>query len=119
VVAGDEMLAKPRDAEDASRMLEVLSGRRHEVLTGICLQSGLQVIRECVETSVWFAPLSRQEIAEYVASGEPLDKAGGYAIQGRASKFIDRVEGCYFNVVGLPIATVYRCLRQLRCGTVG
>ena len=73
-----------------------------------------RVIEDCAETSVWFAPLSPDEIEDYAASGEPMDKAGGYAIQGLASKFIQRIEGCYFNVMGLPIAMVYRYLRALQ-----
>jgi nucleoside triphosphate pyrophosphatase len=113
VVIDGEMLGKPADDADARRMLELLSGRRHEVLTGICLRSGARCVRDWAATAVWFAPLSAREIAGYVASGEPLDKAGAYAIQGLASKFIDRIEGCYFNVVGLPVALVYRRLRQL------
>ena len=108
VVIDSEMLAKPEDDRDARRMLTLLSGRRHEVLTGICLKRGEQRIRGHAVTAVWFAPLSAREIDDYVASGEPMDKAGGYAVQGAASKFIPRIEGCYFNVVGLPIALVYR-----------
>ena len=113
VVAAGEMLAKPRDAADAARMLEMLSGRRHDVLTGICLKLAGRVITDCAETGVWFASLSRQEIAEYVASGEPMDKAGAYAIQGLAAKFVQRIEGCYYNVMGLPVAMVYRHLQAL------
>jgi septum formation protein len=116
VVVQDEILGKPSDAADARRMLRTLSGRRHEVLTGICLRSAGHVIEDCAETSVWFVPLSSAEIQEYVASGEPMDKAGGYAIQGLASKFIQRIEGCYFNVMGLPIAMVYRHLRERASG---
>jgi septum formation protein len=114
VVIDHEMLAKPCDAADARRMLAMLSGRRHEVLTGICLKRGEQRIRDHAVTAVWFAPLSAREIDEYVASGEPMDKAGGYAVQGAASKFIPRIEGCYFNVVGLPVALVYRHYLKLR-----
>ncbi|MGC9946774.1 MAG: Maf family protein [Bryobacteraceae bacterium] len=108
-----EILAKPLDEADARRMLRMLSGQRHEVLTGICLRAAHRTIEDCAETSVWFAELSREEIAEYAASGEPMDKAGGYAIQGLASKFVRRIEGCYFNVMGLPVALVYRHLRDL------
>jgi septum formation protein len=111
VVVENHMLAKPEDPADARRMLELLSGRCHQVLTGICLRRGEAVVCDCATTRVWFTALSRAEIDEYVASGEPLDKAGGYAIQGLASKFIERIDGCYFNVVGLPIALVYRHLR--------
>jgi septum formation protein len=111
VVVGGEMLGKPVDAADARRMLEALAGRRHEVLTGICLRRGTALIRDCASTQVWFTPMTPREIDDYVASGEPMDKAGGYAIQGLASKFIGRIDGCYFNVVGLPVALVYRHLR--------
>jgi septum formation protein len=82
-------------------------------LTGICLRSATRAVEDCAETSVWFAPLSSQEIESYAASGEPMDKAGAYAIQGLASKFIQRIEGCYFNVMGLPVAMVYRHLREM------
>jgi septum formation protein len=94
-------------------MLALLSGRRHEVLTGICLRRGEQVLCDHASTAVWFAPLSAAEIEEYVASGEPMDKAGAYAIQGLASKFVERIDGCYFNVMGLPIAMVYRHLKDM------
>ncbi|MBV9742911.1 MAG: septum formation inhibitor Maf [Acidobacteriia bacterium] len=113
VVAGDCMLGKPTDAAHAVQMLEALSGRSHEVLTGICLRHAVQSIRDLAVTRVWFAAMTSAEIEEYAASGEPLDKAGGYAIQGLASKFIQRIEGCYFNVVGLPIPLVYRYLRSI------
>jgi len=105
-----QILGKPLDAADARRMLHMLSGQRHAVLTAICLRSSTRVIEDCAETSVWFAPLSPQEIEDYAASGEPMDKAGAYAIQGLASKFVERIDGCYFNVMGLPIAMVYRHL---------
>jgi septum formation protein len=112
VVAGGEHLAKPADAADARRMLGLLSGRRHEVLTGICLRRGSQILTDRAATAVWFAPLAEAEIAAYVASSEPMDKAGAYAIQGLASKFVERIDGCYFNVMGLPVALVYRHLRE-------
>ncbi|PWT97238.1 MAG: septum formation inhibitor Maf [Terriglobia bacterium] len=111
VVIDGQMLGKPEDAADARRMLEALSGRRHEVLTGICLRRGTELIRDWAATQVWFMPMTAVEIEEYVASREPMDKAGAYAIQGRASKFIEKIAGCYFNVVGLPIALVYRHIR--------
>jgi len=113
VLIHGEILGKPLDAADARRMLHLLSGQRHAVLTGICLRSASRAIEDCAETSVWFAPLSSQEIEDYAASGEPMDKAGAYAIQGLASKFIQRIEGCYFNVMGLPVALVYRHLREM------
>jgi septum formation protein len=110
VVIDGEMLGKPVDDADARRMLSALSGRRHEVMTGICLRRPGDAITDWAVTEVWFAPMTEREIDEYVASGEPMDKAGAYAIQGLASKFIEKVEGCYFNVVGLPVALVYRYL---------
>jgi septum formation protein len=114
VVLGEQMLGKPADAAEAARMLAALSGRCHEVLTGICLRSGASpdtpLIRDLAATRVWFAAMTQREIEDYACSREPLDKAGAYAIQGLASKFIQRIEGCYFNVVGLPIPLVYRYL---------
>ncbi len=112
VVAGGEILGKPTDKNDARRMLRLLAGREHEVLTGICLRSASRAVAGVETTRVRFVELSEAEIQEYVASGEPMDKAGGYAIQGLASKYIDRIEGCYFNVVGLPVALVHRRLRE-------
>ena len=114
VVVDGEMLGKPADAAGARRMLARLSGRRHEVITGICLRRGAELIRDCAVTEVWFAPMSAHEIDEYVSSGEPMDKAGAYAIQGRAAKFIERIDGCYFNVVGLPVALVWGRLADSR-----
>jgi septum formation protein len=110
VVIGGEILGKPADAADARRMLALLSGNRHQVLTGICLRRDHGLIRDCAVTDVWFARMTEAEIEEYVASGEPMDKAGAYAIQGLASKFIEKIDGCYFNVVGLPVSLVYRRL---------
>jgi septum formation protein len=112
VVIDGEMLGKPADAADARRMLRHIADRRHEVLTGICLRRDSGVVRDWAVTAVWFAAMTDREIAEYVASGEPMDKAGAYAIQGLASKFVTKIEGCYFNVVGLPISLVYRRLTQ-------
>ena len=85
----------------------------HEVLTGICLRRGDSAITDSATTAVWFQKLSGAEIDEYVASGEPEGKAGAYAIQGLASKFVERIEGCYFNVMGLPVSLVYRQLERL------
>lgn len=112
VVVSDEILEKPRDSGDATRMLRLLSGREHRVLTGICLLGAAATVIDTEATRVRFVALSDREISAYVSSGEPMDKAGGYAIQGLASKFIDRIEGCYFNVMGLPIALVYRHLKE-------
>lgn len=117
VVLAGRILGKPKDAADAARMLALLSGREHEVLTGICLRHAGGLISDHEGTRVRFAALSPEEIAAYVATGEPADKAGAYAIQGRASRFIERIEGCYFNVVGLPVALVYKHLKELvPCG---
>lgn len=109
VVAVDgEILEKPVDAVDAARMLRTLSGRTHRVITAVCLiRAPERVLAWRHETtSVTFRKLTNEEIENYVASGEPFDKAGGYAIQGLASRFVPRIEGCYFNVVGLPVPLV-------------
>jgi septum formation protein len=127
VVVDGIILGKPRDAEDAARMLRLLSGRTHAVITGVCVVgpvvSGESVasgqwavvsnIRIASETTlVTLCELSDDEIGFYVATGEPMDKAGAYAIQGVASRWIPRIEGDYSNVVGLPVALVYRMLRE-------
>ena len=114
VVLDGVMLGKPRDDEDAARMLRMLAGRAHEVCTGVTIQAGGRALSEVVSTRVRFLPLTSDEIAWYVGTGEPRDKAGAYAIQGRASRFVESIEGSYSNVVGLPVATVYRLIRQLR-----
>jgi septum formation protein len=113
VVLDGHILGKPEDSEDAARMLRLLSGRRHEVITGICLLRGGSMINDTAVTLVWFCNLSDREIEDYVQSGEPMDKAGAYAIQGLASKFVEKIDGCYFNVVGLPVALVYQRLKDL------
>jgi septum formation protein len=114
VVLGKEIMGKPKDAADATRMLRALAGQKHAVITAICLRYGVDEVETDVsQTYVWFIPLSDAEIADYVASGEPMDKAGAYAIQGLASKFIDRIEGCYSTVVGLPMSLVYRDLKAI------
>ncbi len=114
VVLDDRVLEKPHHAASAKAMLRALSCREHAVLTGICLKHGGRTIVDCESTRVSFVALDEQEIEAYVASGEPMDKAGAYAIQGLASKFIDRIEGCYFNVMGLPLALVYKHLKTFR-----
>ena len=115
VELGGEIVGKPRDSADAREMLAKLSGRTHHVLTGIHLLSFPGgATRAAVENSaVTFAPLSEMEIDAYVSSGESLGKAGAYAIQGLAGRFIPKIEGCYFNVVGLPLARLYALLREL------
>lgn len=114
VVIDGEILGKPADAEDAKRMLRALSNRWHEVWTGVALvDAATQRVWTSAEvTRVKFAELSEAEIDWYVASGEPMDKAGAYGIQDRASRFVERIEGSYTNVVGLPVQTVYRVLKE-------
>ena len=125
VVVGSEILNKPSDAAEASRMLRIISGRTHQVITGVCVitpadrtpvrTENLEPRREIVRsevTSVSFEPLRDEEIDFYVNTGEPMDKAGAYGIQGMASRWISRIEGDYFNVVGLPVALIYRMLRE-------
>ncbi len=113
VVVDEAMLGKPDGDDDAKRMLWMLSGRLHEVLTAVSVCRGTQIITEVARTRVEFAPLSEFEIDWYVATGEPRDKAGAYAIQGYASRFVTRINGSYSNVVGLPIALVYEILKGL------
>jgi len=113
VVLDQKVLEKPRDADDARDMLRLLAGREHTVITGICLRHPKDAQVDSTATLVRFAPLADAEIDDYVASGEPMDKAGAYAIQGLASKFVEYVEGCYFNVIGLPLSQVYRYLKSL------
>ena len=145
VIVDETILGKPADSDDATRMLRLLSGRVHSVITGVCvvqtvanrqlpvasedrsghsaqrpvsfevLRTETRELRTASETTlVTMSELSDDEIRDYVASGEPMDKAGAYAIQGRASRWIPRIEGDYSNVVGLPVALVYRMLVQLR-----
>ena len=112
------ILEKPKDADDAKRMLHLLSGRPHRVVTGVCLAWNENGAAKCdvrrEETIVRFSELSEQEIADYVASGEPMDKAGAYGIQGIASRWIEELDGCYFSVMGLPVPLVYRMLRECK-----
>jgi|SRR5271168_1300476 len=114
VVTPDEILGKPRDGEDAARMLRSLSGRTHQVITGVCLISKESAETTAETTSVVMRKLSDAEIAKYIATGEPMDKAGAYAIQGYAARWIPRIEGCYFNVVGLPLALVTSMIERHR-----
>jgi septum formation protein len=112
VTLENHILGKPEDIADAARMLRLLSGRMHRVITGVALVTaeGAEVAAEATE--VRFLALTDEEIAAYVATGEPMDKAGAYAIQGRAARWIPRIEGCYFNVVGLPLALVSTMLES-------
>ncbi|MGH9754376.1 MAG: Maf family protein [Blastocatellia bacterium] len=113
VVINGEILGKPTDAEEAGRMLRALSGQWHEVLTGVTLARADRIISAVSSTRVKFAELSDAEIEWYVSTGEPMDKAGAYAIQGHASLFIERIEGSYSNVVGLPMQLTYQLARQM------
>jgi septum formation protein len=115
VCVDGEVLEKPTGTEDAARMLRLLSGRDHWVHTGICLLWKDSRIIDSSTTKVSFMPLTEREIEEYTRSGEPFDKAGAYAIQGLASRFVSGIEGCYHNVVGLPVSLVYQHLKAL-CG---
>ena len=112
VTLDGHILAKPDDSSDASRMLRMLSGRTHRVITGVAIatSAGTEVAAEV--TGVQFLTLTDEEIAAYIATGEPMDKAGAYGIQGHAAKWIPRIEGCYFNVVGLPLALVSTMLES-------
>jgi septum formation protein len=118
VVVDAAMLGKPRDAADAARMLRLLSGRSHQVITGVCVikpAASASAASEDVRsetTLVTMSELSDEEIQAYVATGEPMDKAGAYAIQGIASRWIPRIEGDYSNVMGLPVSLVFRMLRD-------
>jgi len=112
VVVDDQVLGKPKDEEDATRMLGLLSRREHEVITGVCLISrDFEDVRSEI-TTVHFLEMKTGEIRDYIASGEPMDKAGAYAIQGKASSWISKTEGDYSNVVGLPMDLVLRMLRE-------
>jgi septum formation protein len=113
VLVGEDVFGKPSHEQEAANMLRALSGRDHAVCTGICLRSDQRLIVDVSQTRVWFVKLSEHEIQEYTRSGESKDKAGAYAIQGLASKFVRRIEGCYHNVVGFPIALVYHHLKTL------
>jgi septum formation protein len=113
VTLDNHILGKPTDAADATRMLRLLSGRTHRVITGIAMVTGARTEVAAEVTAVKFLTLSEEEIAAYIATGEPMDKAGAYAIQGRAARWIPRIEGDYFNVVGLPIALVSTLLNSI------
>jgi septum formation protein len=117
VVVDGHILGKPTDTADARRMLNLLSGRTHAVLTGIAVITGTKILRDLDITQVTFNCVTDSEIAQYIVSGEPLDKAGAYAIQGYAARWIPRIEGCYFNVVGLPIARTIALLTEAESGT--
>jgi septum formation protein len=117
VVVDGQVFGKPRDDGDAERMLGVLSGRAHAVMTGISLRRGAYELGRVITTTVVFATLSRGDISWYLASGEGRDKAGAYAIQGLASRFVTSIDGSYSNVVGLPVATVHELLTDIASGS--
>jgi len=110
VVRDDVILGKPQDAEDAKAMLRSLSGRSHKVITGVCVQNSLACVVCSVGTIVAFRELHEEEVVMYVKSGEPLDKAGAYAIQGNAASMVSSIEGSYTNIVGLPLSVIYKIL---------
>ncbi len=107
VVVDGDILGKPVNAADAAAMLRRLRGRAHEVMTGVAVVAGGQIRVELATTRVWFAAMTDTEIAAYVATGEPMDKAGAYGIQGRAACYVTRIDGSYSNVVGLPVAVAH------------
>ncbi len=121
VVLGKHLLGKPESIEEARWMLRELSGQTHEVLTGIALVTtpNQRELTHVETTRVTFAVLSENEIESYIASGEPFDKAGAYGIQGLAGKYVTRIEGCYFNVMGLPVSRLWRMLRDLSLEEAG
>ena len=113
VVCGGEILGKPRDAADASRMLHLLSGRDHQVMTGMTILRGEKSLTHTEITDIHFRQLSDREIDAYIRTGEPMDKAGSYGIQGGAALFADRMHGDYYNVMGLPVCRLGQLLREL------
>lgn len=112
VVLDDAILGKPANAAAAATMLESLAGRRHRVLTAVAVTSGNEIETRVSESQVWFRALTPEEIRRYVATGESTDKAGGYAVQGRAAAFITRIEGSYSGIMGLPLAETAELLRS-------
>ena len=113
VAVAGEILAKPENDLDAIRMLRMLSGVVHDVFTGVVVRAGERELSEVAHTRVRLLPITMDEILWYIESGEPMGKAGAYGIQGRAARFVDWIEGSWSNVVGLPVATVYRLLKDL------
>jgi septum formation protein len=114
VVIGGRILGKPVSPEHAGEMLRDLSGAAHDVLTAVVIRTNGREVSEIVRTRVVFAPISPEEVRWYVGSGEPMGKAGAYAIQGVGARFVERIEGSWSSVVGLPIATVHRLLREVQ-----
>jgi septum formation protein len=113
VVLGKKIMGKPRDAKDAAAMLHSLSGKKHFVVTGVALSFNWKLISASESTDVYFRKLEPEEISWYIASGEPIDKAGAYAIQGLGRLFVRKIDGCYFNVLGFPIGKFQQLLKRL------
>ncbi len=113
VYLGEEPLGKPRDIDDAREMLRKLSGRAHQVYTGVCVITDGKAVAKAECTDVYFAKLGDEEIERYLETKDSMDKAGAYGIQGHAARFVERIDGCYFNVVGLPIHMLYTMLKQV------
>lgn len=115
VVSQEQILGKPKDEADAKKMLKMLSGDKHSVYTGVCVfdTSNNKILCDYDKTDVYFDNMSDKEIEEYIKTGEPMDKAGAYGIQGKACKYINRIEGCYFNVMGLPASKLYKMLKSI------
>ncbi len=118
VVSDGSILGKPKDEADAVRMIRSLQGRSHKVYTGVAIldyddEGKRKSVVHAVETEVFVSPMSDEEVREYAATGEPLDKAGAYGIQGRFAAYIERIDGDYYNVVGLPVSYVYRQLKEI------
>ena len=113
VVIEGAILGKPQDEEDARRMLRVLAGRTHTVFTGVCVKTAKEERIFAERTDVTFYPLTDEEIRGYVATGEPMDKAGAYGIQGKGSLLVEKIDGDFYTVMGLPVAALYRALRTL------
>jgi septum formation protein len=118
VVLDDLVLGKPVDSGDAMRMLSLLSGRMHRVISGLALMNAAtgDILTRSAETKVWFRTLTQDDIFSYVKTGEPLDKAGAYGIQGKGALLVERIDGCYFNVVGLPLSLLKKMLESFGIG---
>lgn len=120
VFCAGKILGKPNNEEEAYEMLSLLSGKSHEVISAVCLKKGFNESEVQSEiTTVFFRNLSQEEILGYIATGEPFDKAGGYGIQGKGSVLVTRIEGCYFNVVGLPLSRLYEMLKKQNIEVLG
>ena len=119
VVVDGQILGKPGSAEDAVRMLHILAGRTHRVMTGLTVRQGDRIVTHTEITEITFRPLSDAEIRAYVATGDPLDKAGSYGVQGKAGAFVEKICGDYFNVMGLPICALTGILRQFGIEVIG